>query len=151
MVKPVRTPCVGICSTGMGDAVCRGCKRFAHEVIEWNSYTADQRFIIIQRLDIFLTQIVKLRLEVVDSKLLSCRMREQNIYFEPSQNPHCWLYSLLRAGAGQIGDPAHFGFRRLPEHRDTPLAELREAIDREFYALSEAHYQRYFAAAEDSQ
>lgn len=149
MVRPVRTPCVGICTTGIGDAVCRGCKRFAHEVIEWNSYTADQRFIITQRLDIFLTQIVRLRLEVIDSKLLSYRMREQNIFFDPGQNPYCWLYSLLRTGAGQISDPGHFGFRCLPEYQDIPLTRLREEIDRDFYALSEAHYQRYFAAVED--
>ncbi|HMW48455.1 MAG TPA: DUF1289 domain-containing protein, partial [Cellvibrionaceae bacterium] len=23
----VRTPCIGVCSTGIGDVVCRGCKR----------------------------------------------------------------------------------------------------------------------------
>ncbi|MDC1160500.1 DUF1289 domain-containing protein, partial [Luminiphilus sp.] len=26
---PIRTPCIGVCSTGVGDVVCRGCKRFA--------------------------------------------------------------------------------------------------------------------------
>jgi hypothetical protein len=33
----------------------------------------------------------------------------------------------------------------LPEFRDWPLPELREAIDREFFLLSEAHYERYIA------
>ncbi|MCA4075779.1 DUF1289 domain-containing protein, partial [Pseudomonas kurunegalensis] len=33
--KSIKTPCVGLCSTVYGDTVCRGCKRFHHEVINW--------------------------------------------------------------------------------------------------------------------
>jgi hypothetical protein len=33
----------------------------------------------------------------------------------------------------------------LPEFRDRPLPELRDAIDQEFFLLSEAHYERYIA------
>ncbi|MEL0305883.1 MAG: DUF1289 domain-containing protein, partial [Halieaceae bacterium] len=40
---PIRTPCIGVCSTGVGDVVCRGCKRFAHEVIDWNGYSPEQK------------------------------------------------------------------------------------------------------------
>lgn len=37
-MKDLRTPCIGICSTtSLGDRVCRGCKRYAAEVIDWNS------------------------------------------------------------------------------------------------------------------
>ncbi|MEM9624509.1 MAG: DUF1289 domain-containing protein, partial [Pseudomonadota bacterium] len=38
MALTKRTPCVGICSTTYGDLVCRGCKRFAHEIVQWNAY-----------------------------------------------------------------------------------------------------------------
>ena len=35
----IKTPCLGICSTtSVGDVVCRGCKRYAFEVIDWNGY-----------------------------------------------------------------------------------------------------------------
>ena len=37
------TPCLGICSTTYGDNVCKGCKRFVHEVISWNKYTTKER------------------------------------------------------------------------------------------------------------
>ena len=33
----------------------------------------------------------------------------------------------------------------LPEFRERSLADLRDAIDREFFLLSEAHYERYIA------
>lgn len=55
---PSLTPCAGRCSTVFGDAVCRGCRRFNHEVIQWNTYTAEQRLSVWKRLDVQLDQIL---------------------------------------------------------------------------------------------
>lgn len=52
------TPCAGRCSTVFGDSVCRGCRRFNHEVIKWNTYTAEQHTAIWCRLDAQLDQIL---------------------------------------------------------------------------------------------
>ena len=52
------TPCAGRCSTVFGDAVCRGCRRFNHEVIRWNSFNAEQHSAVWQRLDEQLDQIL---------------------------------------------------------------------------------------------
>ena len=38
-----------------------------------------------------------------------------------------------------------YGLALLPEFRERHLADLRDAIDREFFLLSQAHYQRYIA------
>ena len=46
-----RTPCVGICSTTYGDDVCRGCKRFIHEVINWNSFKPEEKEAVWKRLE----------------------------------------------------------------------------------------------------
>ena len=51
------TPCAGRCSTVFGDAVCRGCRRFNHEVIKWNTYSAAQQNAVWVRLDAQLDQI----------------------------------------------------------------------------------------------
>jgi hypothetical protein len=53
------------------------------------------------------------------------------------------VFSLLKAGAGQIDDPTRFGFEVLLHCRHQDLAELREEIDAEYYALSCAHFDRY--------
>ncbi|HWV14246.1 MAG TPA: DUF1289 domain-containing protein [Cellvibrio sp.] len=143
LYKPVKTPCVGICSTGIGDQVCRGCKRFSHEVIDWNAYSHEQRTIIAQRLESFLTQVVKIRIEIVNEKILFEQIKHQQIQFKPEQNAHCWVFDLLRAGAGQIKDLDVYGLRLLPAWRDTPLQEIRELIDQDFYALSCAYHDRY--------
>lgn len=55
---PSLTPCAGRCSTVFGDSVCRGCRRFNHEVIRWNTYTAEQRLAVWKRLDAQLDQIL---------------------------------------------------------------------------------------------
>ena len=39
----VKTPCVGLCSTTYGDLVCRGCKRFSHEIVNWNRYGDEEK------------------------------------------------------------------------------------------------------------
>ena len=145
MLRRVKTPCIGVCSTGIGDNVCRGCKRFSHEVIDWNAYSEDQRFMIDQRLELFLTQVVKLRLEVFDSNLLFSQLKGQGVRFSEHQNAYCWVASLLQAGAAQITDPEEYGFRLRSEWRGHCLRKLREDIDREFFALSQAHYDRYVA------
>ncbi len=45
------SPCIGVCSTTYGDLVCRGCNRFAHEVVQWNGYDDGQRDAIWGRLE----------------------------------------------------------------------------------------------------
>ncbi|MFB2538698.1 MULTISPECIES: DUF1289 domain-containing protein [unclassified Acinetobacter] len=52
------TPCAGRCSTVFGDHVCRGCRRFNHEVIDWNNYSLEQQAVIWQRLDREIDQIL---------------------------------------------------------------------------------------------
>lgn len=139
----VTTPCIGVCSTALGDAVCRGCKRFSHEVIHWNGYTQQQKRAIDARLDTFLSQVVRNKLRIVDARLLEWQLQAQQIAYKPYKPPEVWAFALLRAGAQQIDQPTEFGLRLDAQYRDVPLIEVRDMIDREFYILSQAHYERY--------
>ena len=141
----VKTPCIGVCSTGIGDAVCRGCKRFSHEVIHWNSYSPEQKRIIDQRLAGFLSQCVSNKLQVIDKVLLKWQLQVQNVRYVEHHDEYCWVFSLLKAGAGQIEDSRDFGFEVDLPFRQLSLAEVREQIDAEFLVLSQAHYDRYIA------
>lgn len=152
LFKPVKTPCVGICSTGIGDSVCRGCKRFAHEVIHWNGYSQAQKRIIAQRLEGFLAKIVANHIRVLDETLLLAQIRHQQIQFNPEQNAYCWVFDLLRAGASQIDNLGVYGLALRPAWAQHSLGEIRDLIDQDYYALSCAYYERYinphFATAE---
>ncbi|WP_372862242.1 DUF1289 domain-containing protein [Spongiibacter sp.] len=143
LLRRVATPCIGVCSTGIGDDVCRGCKRFCHEVINWNSYSQEQKRIIDARLDSFLVQVMQDKVHIVNADLLAWQLQVQRVRYPLHKDPYIWLFQLLRAGAGQIHQPREYGFTVDVNWQDRSLLALREAIDREFFLLSEAHYERY--------
>ncbi len=141
----VRTPCIGVCSTGIGDAVCRGCKRFSHEVIDWNAYTEAEKAIVDQRLASFLSTCMQNKFVVTDSGLLRWQLETQQVRFNPVHDQYCGLFALLKAGASQIEDTESFGFAVHLTWRSHSLRALREMVDHEFWSLSDAHYERYLA------
>ncbi|WPC03351.1 DUF1289 domain-containing protein [Pseudomonas sp. MBLB4123] len=141
----IKTPCVGLCSTVYGDLVCRGCKRFHHEVIHWNGYSEEEKRAVWLRLEQLLVQVMAAKLEVFDAVRLRSQLEQRQIRFVPQQSPYCWAYQLIARGARVISQLEAYGLALLPEFRDWALPELRDAIDREFFLLSEAHYERYIA------
>ncbi|AVB19597.1 hypothetical protein A584_07064 [Pseudomonas syringae pv. theae ICMP 3923] len=141
----IKTPCVGLCSTVYGDLVCRGCKRFHHEVIHWNGYNEDEKRAVWLRLEQLLVQVMTAKLEIFDAAKLRAQLTQRKIRFVPHQSEYCWAYQLIARGARVISQVEAYGFVLLPEFRNWTLPELRDAIDREFFLLSEAHYQRYIA------
>lgn len=143
----VMTPCVGICSTSIAGSVCRGCKRYAHEVIRWNGYSNAERQIVWRRLEEFRVTIMSNWLEVVDTGLLVTQLNKQKIKFNPELNAIAWAYDLLRAGASQIENPELYGLRLLPRCQGLTVVSVFMAIEKEYLTLSEAHYARYFSDA----
>jgi Predicted Fe-S protein len=144
-VERVRTPCIGVCSTGIGDSVCRGCKRFSHEIIDWNAYNEAEKRIVDSRLADFLSTCMQQKFVVEDPDLLRWQLDVQQVRFNPKHDPYCWLFSLLKAGATQIKDPAKYGFRVQGARQSDTLVELREQVDKAWWELSVAHYERYLA------
>jgi predicted Fe-S protein YdhL (DUF1289 family) len=142
---PIKTPCVGLCSTVYGDLVCRGCKRCHHEVVNWNLYGDDSKRAVLQRLEALLVQVMQGKIAVFDSPRLRLQLEQRAIRFDPQQSPYCWAYLLIVRGARVISQLDAYGLALLPEFRNWSLPELRDAIDREFFLLSEAHYERYIA------
>ena len=143
--QTIKTPCVGLCSTVYGDLVCRGCKRFHHEVIHWNGYGEEEKRAVWLRLEQLLSQVMASKVEIFDSARLRQQLEQRKIRFVPHQSEYCWAYQLIARGARVIINLEAYGMVLLPEFRDWNLPELRDAIDREFFLLSEAHYQRYIA------
>jgi predicted Fe-S protein YdhL (DUF1289 family) len=146
--RTVKTPCIGVCSTGIGDRVCRGCKRFAHEVIHWNSYTNEQKLLIEQRLSQFLSQCTRNKLEVINEERLRETLESRNIRYPAERDVYCWAYCLLKAAGSQIEEPLDHGLEIRSEFAAASLADLRLSIDDEYFLLSDAYYERYLAAAE---
>ncbi|KQB54200.1 Fe-S protein, partial [Pseudomonas endophytica] len=128
-----------------GERVCRGCKRFHHEGIHWNGYNEDEKRAVWLRLEQLLVQVMAAKVEVFDPQALRNQLVTRKIRFVPQQSEYCWAYQLIARGARVINQLDMYGMVLLPEFRDWELPELRDAIDREFFLLSEAHYERYIA------
>ena len=139
-----RTPCVGICSTTYGDLVCRGCKRFAHEITGWNGFTDSQRERVWDRL-----------LELRDGAALSC------VRIESPDALACQAAHLKVPDASELtpGNLAYEVIRRsrrednmtaaglLPRNDDADFPALFRRIEQELLLRSQAHYERYFHVA----
>jgi predicted Fe-S protein YdhL (DUF1289 family) len=54
----VPSPCIGLCTTALGDDVCRGCARTRDEVDNWITYTEEQKAVIDRVLEETITTAV---------------------------------------------------------------------------------------------
>lgn len=144
MPSKVKTPCIGVCSTGIGDSVCRGCKRFAHEVIGWNSYNDDERRAIMARIEALITQVVQERVVVLDEAQLRKQLKQNKVRVNPGANAYCLAYEAIRAFGSQLKDLAWVGCCPSDDWQNVPVAELKVSIDTTLFELSRAHFERYF-------
>ena len=113
--KRSSTPCLGICSTSFGDEVCKGCKRFSHEIVSWTKYSLEEREIINDRLEKFKIQILQDRFKIIDVNLLVARLEEKAINFNHSLDPLTWIYDLFRAAGSQSFDLKSYGIKSLSQ------------------------------------
>ena len=147
MERKIKTPCVGICSTTYGDEVCRGCKRFQHEVIQWNSYSDQQKEIVWKRLEALKVQIMKTKFNIIDESKLKSSLDTYNINYYSAVDPFCWVFDLFKQASQSIKDFEEFGLKYLLEEKISP-EEIKKNLEEELFVLSEAHYQRYFKLEE---
>ena len=141
------TPCIGICSTTFGDDVCKGCKRFSHEITNWGKFSTDERAVVNSRLEQFKTTILEEKFTISDSELFESKMNEFSINFNSSLDPITWIFDLLRASSNKDLNVNDFGVEILPAFSDLSLVELRDLINQEMLQLSEAHYYKFFNRA----
>ncbi len=150
-----QTPCVGICSTTYGDLICRGCKRFAHEIVSWNGYTEQQQGRVWQRLEELRDGCVAAQLTIFDES----RLRDFGSVPAAPSGASQTLPGDSEAlpERGSLLSMAYESLRQAPldcslemlgiRARDPDISmrsSLREAIDAEFYRRSVAHYERNF-------
>ena len=143
------TPCIGICSTTYGDLICRGCKRFAHEIVAWNGYTDDQRNRVSHRLFTLRDEATAAFLCVADVRLLRDVGATAKLQRSGDMSLLTLGYELLRRRARDMISLDEIGLRALHDELAMPIA-VRDAIDQEFYVRSVAHFEHSFHTPVDS-
>ena len=136
-----KTPCIGLCSTVYGDQVCRGCKRFSHEIILWNGYASDEKAAVWQRLEQLLERVVNARIEIVSSLALHQALSERKVVYWSEQPLACQAYRLLTRCVEEGFQGT--GLRLRPAYANVSLKQLRDDIDQTFFDLSLAYHQRH--------
>lgn len=143
-MKLVKTPCIGICSTtSFGDPVCRGCKRYLFEVINWNSYGEFEKGAVLKRLEQLEVLILESKIQRIDETLLIEGMRKLGLSFDESLSPFCWVHNLLAKCHQQIPSLAAVGLVAMPQFSNLSVSAFSKLVDDELLALSAAHNDRY--------
>lgn len=142
----IKTPCIGICSTtSFGDVVCRGCKRYASEVINWNGYDAEAKSAVLSRIERLTAQILENKLRIFSVPNLKAGLDRFQIPYDETLSPYCWLHNLLKKGHSRLESLEEYGVYALGSYAGMPLPELCELIENDLLLLSEAHHARYVA------
>jgi len=138
-----RTPCIGVCSTSYGDHICRGCKRFSHEVTGWIKYSDTEKSLVNERLQKFKITILEDKFTIIDSEKLKNKLKDANISFNQELDPLCWVFDLFRTFTIEDIDLEEVGIALKGEFLNMSLSKIKEDINKEFFELSLAHYERY--------
>lgn len=137
------TPCIGVCSTVYGDNVCRGCKRFYKEIIDWNVYNDIQKSLVFSRLNEFIGKAVQNKISILDADLLRQTLEAFNIRYRFDQSPLCWAYYLLRDARHKIISLEEAGISATETYKNYKFGELYQEIDSELFARAEIEFKSH--------
>ena len=137
-----RTPCVGICSTTYGDDVCRSCKRFIHEVINWNSFNPEEKESVWKRLEKLKTLIMQSKISIINETLMEEKIEELQLKINSDLNSLSKAFEIVKLTSKSFDDLNEFGIEIV--NKNVSLIDLKEEIEKELYDLSMAHFNRYF-------
>jgi predicted Fe-S protein YdhL (DUF1289 family) len=144
-MNAIKTPCIGICSTtSLGDKICRGCKRFGFEVINWNRYSEDEKRAVLRRIDQLTTQIMSERFRIFSVARLQQALEDYRFFYDQEISPYCWLHNLLQKRLYRIDSLQDIGAELTPAYTGVDLRDLILEINQELLTLSQAHFDRYF-------
>ncbi|WP_136246522.1 DUF1289 domain-containing protein [Halomonas borealis] len=128
MAGRVASPCVGLCSTTVGDRVCRGCQRIDDEICDWPALDGEARARRMAELDALRADVAGRHLRVVDADALEAQLVRHRIRFRAEQPPLSRAVELLRVGRDRIRDLSRYGL--LPvEPLDAAALHARIAAD----------------------
>jgi len=130
---------VGICSTTYGDLVCRGCKRFAHEIVQWNGYDETQQQRIWSRLNQLRDEVVAQQVKIIDQPRFRALVEQAGLQNASSEEQ---IYEMLRRLVAESKPLSKAGLVGVGSEQLSIVA-LR-AIDAEIFTRSQAHYERNF-------
>lgn len=137
-MSAIASPCVGLCSTTLGDPCCRGCQRSETEIRDWFALASEERAARIRELDALREAVAGRYLRLVDAAALEAQLKRHRIRFRPEQPGLSRAVELLRVGREQIRDLARYGLAPAGEGEGLAAAELHARLAAELRDAAEA-------------
>ena len=134
----IASPCVGLCSTTLGDRTCRGCQRADTEIRDWFGLGDDQRRARMAELDALREAVAGRYLRLVDAAALEAQLERHRIRFRPDQPGLSRAVELLRVGRERIRELARYGLAPTEEGEGLALPELHARLAAELRAAADA-------------
>lgn len=128
MGATITSPCVGLCSTTLGDRVCRGCQRGDDEIRDWFALTAAERAERMAELDALREAVAGHYLRLVDAERLEAQLERHRIRVRPEQPPLSRAVELLRVGRERIRDLSRYGLAPREAFGDLDVGELHARL-----------------------
>ena len=116
--------------------MCRGCKRFSHEVHDWNQLEKSHKDIVWQRLRRVYHESIQACVRVHDRALFDTRLTEF-LTNRPDDTDGC-IYELLQQVNATAAD---LGLKPVDSPNDSSSLDLFQEIEREIYDRSLAYYE----------
>lgn len=138
MTQRIASPCVGLCSTTVGDRVCRGCQRNDDEILGWLGYDDAERAERMSALEAIRVGVAGEYLRVIDAQALQEQLERHRIRFRRDQSSLSRAVELLRVGRTRIRDITRYGLERHDKGTGLTADELHEAITRALLEQAEA-------------
>lgn len=124
----IASPCVGLCSTTLGDRTCRGCQRADREIHDWPGLSHAERSARMAELDALRENVAGRYLELLDPEAFDAQMRRHRIRSRADQPGLSKAVELLRVGRDRIRDLRRYGLAPVGEARWLSVAELHDRI-----------------------
>jgi hypothetical protein len=116
---------------------------FGIRITSWINYSDSEKNIINRRLEKFKVTVLEEKFLVADIDKFKEALNQSKIRFNQDLEPICWVFDLFRSLNTEDLNLKDFGLAVQKEFVNTPLPQLKEDVNKEFYELSLAHYQRY--------
>ena len=126
--------------------MCRGCKRFSHEIVDWNSYDDAQKETIWERLETFKKQVVGQIVRFKDKDRFQSAIEAQKIK-EPED--YQAVYLLLQRLVRHSKTLSFAGLENVSPDFEIMEGEIDslltlQQIDKEIVTRSRAFYERSY-------
>ncbi|WP_404297386.1 DUF1289 domain-containing protein [Halomonas sp.] len=137
-MSAIASPCVGLCSTTLGDRICRGCQRTDAEIRDWFGLAGDERAARIDALDALREAVAGRYLRLVDAAALEAQLKRHRIRFRPDQPGLSRAVELLRVGRERIQALSRYGLVQTGPGEGLDVVELHARLAAELNEAAEA-------------